>query len=236
MPSLVKESVEAGSVPGSVQCQGTGRVDASRSSGAADRTPEELAIAAQHGSLVAYGALVELFQIRLFNFLLRRTNSRHDAEELTQEAFVRAWERIATYDSRWRFSTWLFTIGARLAISDQRKRSRARSTAIMEHHAVSAPMTGGELDSSDVDAAADRRLGAQLWALAAEHLTEDQQTALWLRYAEGMEIIEIATVLGKSRVGVRVCLFRARQSLLSLAKERSLAPASAEIALAGGAA
>ncbi len=193
------------------------------------RTPEALAIAAQHGSVSAYAMLVELFQIRLFNFLLRRTGSRHDAEELTQEAFVRAWERIGTYDPRWRFSTWLFTIGSRLAISEQRKRSRARSTGILEHHA-STP------DEDPVDTVSERRLGARLWALAGEHLTEDQQTALWLRYAEGMEIVEIAAVLGKSRVGVRVCLFRARQALLTLAKQRSLAPDSAEAALAGGAA
>ncbi len=193
------------------------------------RTPEALAIAAQHGSVTSYATLVDLFQIRLFNFLLRRTGSRHDAEELTQEAFVRAWERIDTYDPRWRFSTWLFTIGARLAISEQRKRSRARCTGIMEHHASTPP-------EDPVDSVSQRRLGAKLWALAGEHLTDDQQTALWLRYAEGMEIIEIAAVLGKSRVGVRVCLFRARQSLLTLAKQQSLAPESAEAALVGGAA
>ncbi len=204
------------------------KADAGRADAA--RTPEALAIAAQHGSVSAYSTLVELFQIRLFNFLLRRTGSRHDAEELTQEAFVRAWERIGTYDPRWRFSTWLFTIGSRLAISEQRKRSRARSTSILEHHA-STP------EEDPVDTVSQRRLGARLWALAGEHLTEDQQTALWLRYAEGMEIVEIAAVLGKSRVGVRVCLFRARQALLTLAKQRALAPESAaEAALAGGAA
>ena len=63
-------------------------------------TPEQLAIRAQRGSLEAFGRLVALFEGRLFNFLLRRVGSRVDAEDLTQETFLRAWRRIRSYRSR----------------------------------------------------------------------------------------------------------------------------------------
>lgn len=153
---------------------------------------------------LCFGELVTRYEARLFNFLLRRTGGRDDAEELTQEAFARAWARIGTYDRAWRFSTWLFTIGLRLAISKHRRGNRERT-------GQGPDIASGVAVDSD-----SRERGARLWAMAEEHLTKDQHTALWLRYAEDMEISEIARVMNKSEVGTRVCLFRARQALAAL--------------------
>ena len=172
------------------------------------QSPEELAVRAQAGNGAAmscFGELVVRFETRLFNFLLRRTRCRSDAEELTQEAFARAWERITSYDPSWKFSTWLYTIASRLAVSKHRKLSREQVWESFDRPAVAGP--------DKLEAADDRRLGRKLWALAERTLSPDQQTALWLRYAEDMSIGEIAKVTGKSQVGVRVSLFRARQTL-----------------------
>lgn len=166
------------------------------------RTPEQLAVRAAEGSLEAFGELVRRFEVRLFNFLLRRTASRADAEDLTQEAFIRAWERIHRYEAKWRFSTWLFTIAARLAVSHHRKRRPTLRWVGDEEESPPAPERDEEIAS-----------GARLWALAGRVLTPEQHTGLWLRYAEDMSIEEIAVVLRKSGVGVRVMLFRARQVL-----------------------
>jgi|SRR5262245_4872450 len=182
-------------------------------------TAEELAVRCQRGSLGCYSELVGRFEGRLFNFLLRRTASRQDAEDLAQEAFVRAWERIATYNPAWRFSTWLFTIASRLAISRHRRNRRQRPTDSFDRADTGAP------DPARV--AGDRELGSILWELAETKLNQDQRTALWLRYAEDLSIGEIATVMRKSHVGVRVCLFRARQSLAEAAARRSRRAAAA---------
>jgi RNA polymerase sigma-70 factor (ECF subfamily) len=167
-------------------------------------TPEELALRAQRGSLAHFGELVTRFEGRLFNFLLRRTRNAEDAADLTQETFVRAWERIERYDSAWRFSTWLFTIGARLAASHHRARRRHPTVSGVEHHAASTQEPGSQ---------GAHELGARLWRLAERVLSDDARMALWLRYAEDLSIGEIAVVMGKTEVGVRVCLFRARQAL-----------------------
>ena len=171
----------------------------------AQRTPEQLAARAAEGSLESYGELVKRFEVRLFNFLLRKTGSRSDAEDLTQEAFIRAWEKIKRYDPKWRFSTWLFTIAARLAVSHHRKRRAGPRWA--DQVDVGVDIGPG------ADRAEDRMNGARLWKMAERVLGHEQHTALWLRYAEDMNIGEIAKVLGKSQVGVRVMLFRARQVL-----------------------
>ena len=174
------------------------------------RTPEQLALRAAaggQGSLESFGELVKRFELRLFNFLLRRTASRADAEDLTQETFIRAWERIHRYEPRWRFSTWLFTIAARLAVSHYRK--RRPTLRWVEDQDEHAPDPHDPHDPREDEV----RTGSKLWALAGRVLTPEQHTGLWLRYAEDMSIDEIAVVLKKSQVGVRVMLFRARQVL-----------------------
>ena len=63
---------------------------------------------------------------------------------------------------------------------------------------------------------AERR--QQLWAAAAEVLSEEQNTALWLHYVEGLPVADIAHVLDRSRVSVKAMMFRARKKLLPLVR------------------
>lgn len=192
-----------------------------------EATSEQLAVRAASGDVMArrcFGELVERYHARLFNFLLRRVRSRHDAEDLTQETFVRAWNRIRSYNPTWRFSTWLFTIGSRLAITHHR---RSRD-----------PVGGNVVEGLSERAPLERRSRGGIWALAAACLTPEQHEAIWLRYVEELAIAEIAMVMNKSQVAVRVCLFRARQALA----ERLPAPDHQDVdaaprvaaALAGG--
>ena len=165
-----------------------------------------LASRAQRGSLPCFAELVKRFEGRLFNFLVRRTATSHDAEDLTQDAFVRAWQRIEQYDPRWQFSTWLFTIANRLAITHGRRRRREVGWADGREVATVARDDPGR-------AVADRESCGVLWETAERILTESQKTVLWLRYAEELSNKDIARVLGRSQISVRVTLFRAREAL-----------------------
>ncbi len=173
-----------------------------------ESSPEELALRAQRGSMPAFAELVDRFEARLFNFLLRRVPSAADAEDLTQDAFLRAWQRIGTYSPRWRFSTWLFTIALRLAVSQSRRRAAAPAAGgerTREDPAIAPPDLQGALED------AEKR--SEIWALVGQSLGPEQQSALWLRYVEDMAVKDIATVLGRTQVSVRVMLFRARAVL-----------------------
>src|SRR6185503_19422644 len=79
-------------------------------------TPEELALQARSGSMASFEKLVARFQYTLRNYLAKRTGSSEDAEDLAQETFLRAWRHIGSYDQRWRFSTWLFSIASNRAV------------------------------------------------------------------------------------------------------------------------
>ncbi len=174
------------------------------------RSDEELAVMAQRDHVAAFAELVTRFEARLFNFLVRRTGSSATAEDIAQDAFVRAWERIGSYDPAWRFSTWIFTIASRMAVTAHRRRR--------PDGPVEAAERVGRRDPDAGHAEHVAREGSRLWSLAKQVLGDDQHTALWLRYAEDMTIGEIARVTGRTQVGVRVTLFRARQRLAHAAR------------------
>jgi RNA polymerase sigma-70 factor (ECF subfamily) len=171
---------------------------------------EALAARAQAGCRESFGLLVERHQKGLYNFLLQRVRSPDEAEDLTQESFVRAWRRLSTYRDQWRFSTWLYAV-ARSAAAD-RGRERRELTQAEPPDPSFHPDPAAELSA--------REEGENLWRLAREVLSEDQRSALWLFYAEERSAAEIGRVLGKSAIAVRVMLFRAR-ALLAQHLERN---------------
>ncbi len=165
----------------------------------------------QRGSLACFAELVKRFEGRLYNFLYRRTGSTHDAEDLAQDAFVRAWQRIDQYNPQWQFSTWLFTIAHRLAITHHQRRRRERGTCNDRDIA-----TVERDDPARI--VADRDQCDLLWETADRILNKSQRTVLWLRYAEELSNKEIAAVMGRSQISVRVTLFRAREALADHAR------------------
>lgn len=181
---------------------------------------EALALEAQAGSVQAFEALVARFEAPLYRFLWMRTRDAAAAEDLTQDSFLRAWQNLARYDPRWRFSTWLYTLAERLCISA--RRSRGKDPAV----------TGGEFELGNVpaghdpaQAAAERDEGRALWETAFRVLRPEERSALWLRYAEDLSMEEIGAVLGRPAVTVRVLLFRARGRLGAALEPRAGAAA-----------
>jgi RNA polymerase sigma-70 factor (ECF subfamily) len=174
------------------------------------RSPESeeeaaLVRAATAGRTESFAELVRRYEGPLLRFLELRCTSREDAEELCQESFLRAWRQLDRYDARWRFSTWLFTLARRLAISAGRR-------------AAPRALAGEQVDQVDLqqgpaEQAALRERSEGLWALSERLLSADQRAALWLRYAENHSAEEIGRVLGRRPAAVRVLLFRARTVL-----------------------
>ena len=162
---------------------------------------EELARRSQQGCRESFAELVERYGIRLFKFLRYKTNNLQDAEDLVQESFVRAYENIHRYKDSWKFSTWLFTIATRLAISHFR---RSRAFQAVGRIESSGPEPGQMV--------VEKETQQSLWALARD-LSINQYQALWLKYGQDMSIKEIAMVLRKSQVNVKVLLYRARINL-----------------------
>ena len=164
---------------------------------------EELARQTQAGSLEAFEQLVYRYEGRVHAFVTQFCRNPTDAGEVTQDTFVRAFQRMEQFDSRRVFAAWLFTIARRQCI-DRHRAAPPVADAPM-------PDLAGGADPSEL--MARREDGQDLWRLARERLSENQFQALWLHYAEDMEAAQIAQVMGKTRTHIKVLLFRARQIL-----------------------
>lgn len=166
-------------------------------------TDEELARQSQAGSLSAFDELVYRYEARVFAFVRRWCPNEADAREITQDTFVRAFQAIGQYHLRHPFRVWLFTIARRKCID--------RHRATREPSGDPLPELADDPDPAEVLARREAR--ADLWQLARRHLPLAQFEALWLHYAEDMDVAETARVLRKTRTHVKVLLFRARRTL-----------------------
>lgn len=163
----------------------------------------ELARQTQAGSAVAFEQLVYRYEHRVYAFAQQFCRNVTDAREVTQDTFVKASQSMAQFDARREFAPWLFTIARRKCID------RHRAAPLAED----APLPDAADDNHPGELLARHEDRQQLWHLARRCLTENQFQALWLRYAEDMDVAHIAQVLGKTRVHIKVLLFRARQIL-----------------------
>ena len=192
-------------------------------------TDAGLAARAAAGSRAAFEELVSRYAGRLSAFLRTRSTSREDLEDLVQETFLRAYRNIDRYDARWKFATWLYTIGVRLAISRHRAAGSRPVQGIDSDPACPLP---GPQESLLLREEAERR--KNIWAIAG-CLGPAAYEALWLRYAEELPVKEIARAMGKTQMGVRALLHRSRERLAEKLKaaDTRARPVSGEAAGAG---
>jgi RNA polymerase sigma-70 factor, ECF subfamily len=167
-----------------------------------------LARRAAAGCGESFAVLAQRHQSGLRHYIRRlgRRAGGSDADDVVQEAFLRAWRRIGEYDSRWAFSTWLFTIARRVWLNHERACHRrwVREKAAAKSSAVGVEPAATAVAVEQV---------TLIWDIAAVELNEREFTATWLRYAEEKSVAEIAVVLGKPVATVKVILFRARRRL-----------------------
>ncbi len=163
---------------------------------------EQLMAASVQDSPDDFNEIVRRYAPHLLRFIRAGVTNLHDAEDIVQETFLRAYRKRAQFDTHRSLKCWLFTIAHRCRISFLRRRRTpdAQSASV----AGTAP--------SPVAALIQQQEMSHMWQ-EARHLPRHQFTALWLRYQEEMEVAQVARVMGKSRVHIRVLLHRARASL-----------------------
>lgn len=197
--------------PGAQTESGAARVaEAESMAGAAD-SAEELAARCQDGSIEPYEKLVEQFESRIYRFLAQYVGNSHDAEDLTQETFVRAWRNIARFDPTRDFATWLFVIARRTAANHFRSRKI--------HEILPEEIPATEARPSESAEVEDQ--SAALWR-AARRMKPKYYEALWLRYVEDFSVKETARVMGLTTLHVKVILHRARNELARHLKKEDL--------------
>jgi RNA polymerase sigma-70 factor (ECF subfamily) len=161
---------------------------------------------AQKGDREAFAALVERYWDRLYRWLFHLTHNRHTAEDLAQEAFLKAFANLARFRSGSNFHAWLFRIGYNSFVNHWRGEERARQA--FPHHVPHA-------QDSPVDRVLTQET-MQMLARAVGRLPADYRAALILRAEQGLSFHAIAEILGIKEETARWRVFKARQKLMGV--------------------
>jgi RNA polymerase sigma-70 factor (ECF subfamily) len=178
----------------------------------------ELATLAARGREPAFGELLSRYERPIFSLIYRMVRDRTLAEDLSQEAFVRAFNAIGTYKTSYKFSNWILKIANNHTIDHLRKR-RLDTVSI---HGSPHATTPDEMSQTQVVVASDtespqeyvehKELGGQIEGAIGE-LREEYRTVIVLRHVEGYAYDEIAEIMDVPLGTVKTYLHRARAEL-----------------------
>lgn len=157
------------------------------------------------------GWIIARYKHMVYTATYRILRNREEAEESAQDSFVKAFRNLEGFAGGSRFSTWLFSITYRTAISQLRKR-RERTDALDDL----GPAEPGEWDT----AATERNDRKKALEHALAQLPPEDSAIVSFFYLEEMSVEEIVTVTGLSASNVKVKLHRSRKRLMELLKER----------------
>lgn len=170
---------------------------------------QELVARVLQGDGQAFAELVESYQQAVYNLAYRMLGDAREAEDAAQEAFLRAYQHLSSYDPERSFKTWLLSIVSNYCIDRLRKR-RLIWLSIEEplppHPALTSNMP--EPEEAFVSKERDVAIQRLLASLAPEY-----RAAVILRYWYDMSYAEIAEMLGTTESAIKSRLFRARQML-----------------------
>lgn len=161
------------------------------------------------GNVAAFEGLVRTYQTRLFNSLVHSLGCPEEAEDVAQEAFVKAFSKLATFKQNSSFYTWLYRIAINIAISRHRQKKPKTSLDEYRSNAGHEPVDDSNQPGSKLDLE-ERAVQVQA---ALQLLTEEHRTIIVLREIEDMDYEAISEILDLPVGTVRSRLHRARHQL-----------------------
>jgi RNA polymerase sigma-70 factor, ECF subfamily len=177
-----------------------------------------LMLEVRNDNAAAFEELVARYQGRLLTVLRHLVGNREQAEDLTQEVFLRVYRARKTYEPGAKFATWLFSIANHAASNSLRDKSRRHEVTLRAHD--SGPLgarpfdrtlqaSSGQMPARQLDKAEMR----DIVRMSVESLGERQRMAVLLSKFEGMSYAEIAEVMEISPQALKSLLSRARENL-----------------------
>lgn len=166
---------------------------------------------AREGDYGAFELLFERYRTMAYRFAYQMVGRRDDAEDIVQEAFVRAYQNLHRYRDEAKFTTWLLRIVTNLCTDEARKNQRRNVLEQQEAAGALDWMTIGDTDDPIQNLEEDRRKAALRKAMNA--LPTHHRTMIVLRDIEEKDYPEIAKIVGCTVGGAKLRVLRARRAL-----------------------
>jgi RNA polymerase sigma-70 factor (ECF subfamily) len=170
---------------------------------------DQMVKAVRMGDVEAFGGIVQKYEKPIFNLMYRTTGSRDEAADLTQDAFLRAYDKLHTYRLGHKFYPWLHALSMNVARDFLRSRQRQVETA--DYNTENA----GRMTWSDSSAAAeaDRSADSERLHHLLRTLSINDREAVLLRFRDDLKMKEIAERLGLSLSGAKMRVHRGLEKL-----------------------
>ena len=149
--------------------------------------------------IAAFSALYERYATQVYRYLLVRVGDVHEAQNLTSQTFMAAMKGLNTYHGQSPFPAWLLGIARNKTVDLFRQR---RPLCELDETVAS-----GE-SRDDIEESIDRRMAVEAVARKLQTISPDRAEALTLRLFGGLEVAEIARIMGKKESAVRMLVFR----------------------------
>ncbi len=163
------------------------------------------------GDSLAFEKLIERYQNPVLNFIYKYVGDRFTSEDLAQEVFLRVFSSAADFEPRGKVSTWIFKIAYNLSVNEVLRRNRAcRLAEAIEEDEI-------EIVALDSFEAGEQK---DILMKSIQLLPEKQRAALLLRVNEELSYSEIGKVLSTSVSSVESLIFRARENLRKVLREK----------------
>lgn len=161
------------------------------------------------GDQQAYAVLVERYQNFVFTIVLRYVKTREDAEELSQDVFVKAYRALADFKGQSKFSTWLYTIATTTCITFLRKKKLEVHSLDNENVFEAADTIDSGMKANQIE----QKSKVNMVNEAIRMLSPGDAQVITLFYKGEQTLEEMAQILGKETNAVKVQLHRARERL-----------------------
>jgi RNA polymerase sigma-70 factor (ECF subfamily) len=167
------------------------------------------------GDTNAFAVLIDRYKDLVYTLAMRMMKNREEAEEVAQDAFIKAYKSLDKFKGESKFSTWIYRVTYNTCLDRLKKNKRTQNTVTIDEYTEHQVKT---IDNAlDKIEASEKKEAIQQ---CIEMLPSDDSFLLTLYYFEELSLEEIGKIVGLKPNNVKVKLFRSRKKLATILKER----------------
>ena len=166
------------------------------------------------GDVNAFSFLVDNYKNMVFSLAFKMTKSREEAEEVSQDTFIKAYKNLCKFKGDSKFSTWLYRIAYHTSLDTIKKNKNTTNTYDINE------VTFNQIKAVEhILEGIERKERAELMEVCLQKMADEERSIIWMFYYDELSLKEIIEVTGLQEANIKVKLHRARKKLLTIVKE-----------------
>ena len=167
-----------------------------------------------NGDTNAFASLVDTYKNMVFSLAFKMTKNREEAEEISQDTFIKAYKNLSKFKGDSKFSTWLYRIAYHTSLDNLKKNKNNNNSFEINE------ITFNQIKATEhILEGIERKERAKMMEICLHKLPDEERTIIWMFYYDELSLKEITEITSMSEANLKVKLHRARKKLLTIVKE-----------------